>query len=82
MNTCESCYFWHPEHPQVDAANCIVDPPRVLPLIGQQNGKPVTTLQNVYPTTRRDDYCHHFDPRPRPVIKITSQMPGEGRIES
>jgi hypothetical protein len=75
MDTCENCYFWHPENPGDGAANCIVDPPRVLPLVGVQAGKPVTTLQNIYPTTTRDVYCRHHDKRPRPVIKLAQRLP-------
>lgn len=75
MNTCENCYFWHPENPKDEAANCIVDPPRVIPIMGMQDGKPKTLLQNVYPTTTRNDYCHHHDMRARPVILVTSKMP-------
>lgn len=83
MNTCGNCYFWHPENPSDEAANCIVDPPRVIPIVGMQNGKPKTILQNIYPTTMRDVYCHHHNSNPRPVIKlamhIPPEMPGVGK---
>lgn len=76
MNTCEGCYFWHPDD-SGETGNCMVEPPRVIPIMGMEAGRPKTILQNMYPTTRRDDYCRHFDQRPRPVIKVTSQIPGE-----
>jgi|GEM_PF-6845081 len=76
MNTCENCYFWHPENPGDESASCIVDPPKIIPIMGIKDGKPHTVMQNMYPTTMRDVYCRHHDARVRPVIKIAQHMPG------
>jgi hypothetical protein len=75
MNTCENCYFWHPENPSDEAAQCIVDPPRVIPIMGMKDGKPHTILQNVYPTTTRDVYCHRHDAEARAVLKLVQRLP-------
>ncbi len=75
MSTCASCYFWRAENPNDAQANCSVDPPKVIPIMSMQAGKPTTILQNVYPTTTRDDYCRHHDARPRPVIKLATALP-------
>ena len=74
--TCEQCFFWDPQQ-QTDAeGNCIVEPPRIYPIIGTQAGKPTTVLQNMYPRTPRDQReCRHFDPRPRPLLEIVRKMP-------
>jgi hypothetical protein len=78
MSVCSDCFFWAPENNTDESANCIVDPPRVIPLMGMQEGKPKTFLQNIYPTTTRDTReCRFFDKRPRPVIKVAHQMPGQ-----
>jgi|GEM_PF-2403945 hypothetical protein len=55
MKTCGNCYFWKPETAGVDAGNCMVDPPKIYPLPKQDR---TIVLQNMYPTTTRDDYCH------------------------
>jgi hypothetical protein len=78
MNTCSNCFFWNAQDPGDQAACCVVDPPRVIPIMGMEAGKPKTILQNIYPTTERETPgCRHHDSRPRPVIKITSMMPRE-----
>ena len=73
MNTCEGCYFWHPEKPGDKAAPCWAGPPQIIPLHGQGG----LIMQMMQPTTPNDFYCHFHDPRPRPMIKVTSQMPGK-----
>ncbi len=78
MNTCANCFYWDEQKPGDDSANCILDPPKVIPIMGLKDGKPFTTLQNIYPTTAREQRaCQHFDSRARPVIKVTSMMPSQ-----
>jgi hypothetical protein len=76
MATCGECFFFDPAQPNDDSGNCIVEPPRIYPIMGMQGGKPQTVLQNMYPSVTRDQRaCRHHDARPRPVISVVRQMP-------